>query len=185
MVVLTQRLVAAKRYAEAWQLYQTHDSGSGIGSDSPTSALLSGNRLVPRTPSPFEWELKIDGGPQASIGLDEGRPSLAFSAPFDVGGSAAKRLLLFGARAYNLSGTVVTASPGVRPYFHLSCAANDETLADVPLPDRQRAFQSTIIVPENCPAQWIELILPPTDNPAGVAGEISDLSITPVGASGR
>jgi hypothetical protein len=67
------------------------------------------------------------------------------------------------------------------PYWVLACA-NGSELGRIPLPrsgDQKARFMGFVQVPAGCPIQRLSLVIQPSEKIAGVAGQISEVVLSP------
>lgn len=107
-----------------------------------------------------------------------------FSAPASMGGTLLRQVQLLPPGEYRLTGhSIGIEQPdGTRPYWVLTCRKGAE-LGRVVLPNSvtsEGMFGGTIVVPSNCPAQELSLVVPPSDASSNVSGQIDRLELSPV-----
>ena len=142
------KLVDAGDYARARALW------SSIGGGTTQELVFDTGFSRPVPPAPFNWSLS-----SSSIGLAERQPGGRLHALFygNVDGVLASQLVMLTPGSYRMN--LQMAGTPVHPeVFHWSvrCASSSEPLASIGVNDAaSRGW--TFAVPQNCPAQWLEL----------------------------
>jgi len=163
--VLLRSLVTAGDYPRA------HAIWSSVGQGQASGALLyDASFSSPEPPPPFNWTLA-----SSTVGLAERQPGKRLHVIFygNDDGALASELVLLPAGTYRLQMQIV-GSP-VHPEslrWSVRCDKSQEPLATVAA-DQAASRGWTFQVPEDCPAQWLEL--------SGRSGDIaqqSDVTIT-------
>jgi hypothetical protein len=179
VATLTGRMVEARDYQAAWRLYADFHPGAR-----PDTLRNGDLRQQVGFPSPFDWTLSEEPSLGAQLIADKGGGALAFDASVDAGGIAARQLLMLPPGRHALSGRAYdTAQAGVRrPVFRVRCVETigAETLGQVELPSADvngAGFQLPFSVPGNCRAQWLELVIVPSEGAVNVSGTVGELSI--------
>lgn len=160
---LYARLVEAKAYRDAWSVYAAaHPAARRDG--------LRPLVLGARAPAPFDWST----GDDVLAQLD--RDSLRFAATIE-GGVAARQLLLLrpGDHRFRVALRDVEIGEAI-PYLRLECAATGKELGRTPLRAGTAAIALRATVPGDCDAQWLSLVVPGSDAPAGTAGTIARIA---------
>ena len=162
---LLNSLVASGDYARA------HAIWSSVGQGQASGALLyDATFSSPEPPPPFNWTLA-----SSTVGLAERQPGKRLHVIFygNDDGALASELVLLPAGTYRLQMQIV-GSP-VHPEslrWSVRCDKSQEPLATIAA-DQAASRGWTFQVPEDCPAQWLEL--------SGRSGDIaqqSDVTIT-------
>jgi len=162
---LLNSLVASGDYPRA------HAIWSSVGQGQASGALLyDATFSSPEPPPPFNWTLA-----SSTVGLAERQPGKRLHVIFygNDDGALASELVLLPAGTYRLQMQIV-GSP-VHPEslrWSVRCDKSQEPLATVAA-DQAASRGWTFQVPEDCPAQWLEL--------SGRSGDIaqqSDVTIT-------
>jgi hypothetical protein len=179
IATLTGRMVEMRDYQAAWRLYADfHPAARPDG-------LRNGDlRQQVGFPSPFDWTLSEEPSLGALLIADKGGGVLAFDASVDAGGVAARQLLMLPAGRHALRGRAYdTAQAGVRrPLFRVRCVdgIGTEALGQVELPSADvdgAGFQLAFAVPASCRAQWLELVIVPSEGAVNVSGTVGELSL--------
>jgi len=179
-VVITS-LVAASAMDEAWRYYAAVRPGAerSASRDPRFTAELS-------TPSAFDWTAVSDGSVSASIerGVAGGR--LDFSAAPGASSVVLQQMQMLPAGAYRLEGhgSGIEQPEQSRPYWVLTCR-NGRELGRIPIPNLSQnagVFAGRFDVPvQGCPVQTLSLMVRPSDEVSGVAGQIDRIQLAPVG----
>lgn len=177
---IVNSLVARGQFEPAWRYYNTLRPGAdkGRSRDSKFSRDVA-------QPTAFDW-VAVSGNPSiaASIYRSDRHGMLEFSAPATVGGPVIQQLLLLRPGSYALRGHSLSIDqpPQSRPYWSLSCVDGRE-LGRVTMPNSSEAdgrFVGSFNVPANCDAQYLRLVLRPTNAISGVSGQIDYVSLSPI-----
>lgn len=175
-VTVVNALAKAGAYREGWDYYRT------LRPKVDPQGLRNGDfGTVLQTPSVFDWmPVMQDAGVNASIagGVFD------FAAPSTVGGVVLQQVQLLPAGRYMLQGvsTGIEQPLETSPYWQLSCIDGRE-LGRIILPasatDGGR-FTGMFAVPAGCPVQTLRLVVRPSTNVGGVAGQIDRVTLKPV-----
>ncbi len=172
--IVIQRLIAARRYDQAWTYYASlHPGVDRRRSRDP------GFSATTATPAPFDWMPVNDGGITATIGGG----TVDFSVPSSVGGVMLMQVQMLLSGTYVLEGRSldIEQSDGARPYWRLTCLDGRE-LGRTEIPNSAQAggrFTGRFTVPSNCPVQEFTLVAQPTGSIGGLAGRIDAVSLRP------
>lgn len=135
-----------------------------------------------KAPQPFNWALT-----SSTVGLAERQPGGRLHVLFygQEDGALASQLLLLAPGGYRLAmqltGDVAHARSLV---WTVTCANSNALLARVPF-DRARAARGwSIVVPDNCPAQRLDLLGAAPDLPQQVDMIVGNLRLTRVAGNG-
>jgi hypothetical protein len=135
-----------------------------------------------KTPPPFNWALT-----GSTVGLAERQPGGRLHVLFygQEDGTLASQLLLLGPGRYRLSMQLSGDAARARSLvWSVTCANSNATLARIPLDTAAAAKGWPIAVPDNCPAQKLELIGIAADLPQQVDLTISRLRLGREGSNG-
>lgn len=154
------RLVELARYDLAWDAYR-----EAVRQAAPPP-VRNGDFATDQGLPPFDWRYPTDGRlvPERRPAQGEGR-GFALYLPTDPGQDAetATQLIRLAAGSYQL-GAIVGDTPGeqrTRPFLRLRCAGEpvrDLVNADFPqAPPEGRAMAAGVVVPANCPYQWLSI----------------------------
>lgn len=171
-----KRLIASGQLETAWGYYASIHPGADR-SRSRDPRFDSG--LV--DPSPFDWVPINDEGIAATIQSGDRGGVLNISAPPSVGGVVVQQLQMLPVGNYILQGTSsgIDQIAGARPYWKLSCT-DGRVLGRVEVPNsasRNGRFRGRLTVSADCPAQYLSLVLRPTNDTAGMSGQIDWVSL--------
>lgn len=176
--VLIARLIAENHVAAAWHYYAavTPDVARQRSRDPGFAATLS-------DPSAFDWTPLTDNGVSATLQRSGNSGLFDFAVPPNVGGPVLRQWQVLPPGEYVLEGrsTGIEQPEATLPYWTLTCREGQE-LGRIVLPSSvQRAgrFDGRFTVPANCPVQQLQLIARPSDQLAGVAGQIIHLRLRP------
>ena len=180
-VAVVDALVTNGKFDDAWSYYATFRKGI----DRRSSRDPQFNQQ-PANPSLFDWKLaENESGIIASIrdpGQDGG---FEFMTPSTIGGTALQQTQLLPPGRYRIEGVTsgVDQDAQSQPYWQLVC--NDGRDAGrIELPrssvDNGR-FAGNVVVPANCPAQVLQLVIRPSSAMEGVSGQVRKVALTPAG----
>lgn len=176
---LITHLVERGRIMEAWKHYQARFP------DARRDNVRDGGFGTQASSTPFDWIFPAGAGAVAELVEQSGLRGLNYEAPAEVGGVAVRQLLVLPEGKYHLVGSAIVsaADDATVPVWHLRC--NDgRVIADVRLP-RDAAddhnFAADLSIPKACPAQWLELVVPPSEAIGGNRGSLHNLAINRVG----
>jgi hypothetical protein len=171
--LLLRSLVESGDYTRALHFWSTFGRGR-------TGALIyDGDFAAPGPPPPFNWSLT-----SSTVGLAERQPGKRLHVIFygNEDGVLASQLLLLPAGTYRLA-MRIAGSP-VHPEalrWSVRCAGGKDELAITGIDQAAQggfAFQ----VPENCPAQWLELSGRSGDVAQQSEATITALTLSPAGS---
>lgn len=178
---LIGKLLDQRRFEPAWRYFASIRRGAE--KDRSRDPQFSEDIAQPTA---FDW-VPVSGVPSivAAISRSKRHGMLDFSAPATVGGPVVQQLLLLPPGGYALRGhSLGIEQPAQsRPYWSLSCAADEREIGRVSVPNSAEAdgrFAGRFVVPRGCDAQYLRLMLRPTDAIAGVAGQIDYVSLRPL-----
>ena len=176
---LIGRLVERGTYDAAWRYYASATPGVDRrrSRDHRFAATLA-------NPTAFDWTPLGDAGVSASLQRGDTGGVLAFNAAPSIGGPLVRQLQVLPAGRYMLVGRSadIDQPRGSWPYWSLACADGRE-IGRVEAPASALnggRFAGTLVVPANCPAQWLTLNARPSDNPQGLGGAIQDAELRPL-----
>lgn len=175
--VLMERLVSAGLFDVAWTGYVNLNRRA-------TRTQLRGSdfRQATVAVTAFDWNTPVEGGLAATL-PDQRGAGLDVQASPGAGGTGATQLQLLPPGRYRLIGRVRGLSAGVaeRPYWTLVCATGTRAvLGRVPIPasgDASANFGGEVVVPRNCPAQSLQLIVPADDAVQGVSFIVESITL--------
>lgn len=178
-VVITS-LVAADAFDEAWRYYAAVRPGAerSASRDSRFTAELS-------TPSAFDWTALSDGSVSASIERSVAGGRLDFSAAPGASSVVLQQMQVLPAGAYRLDGhgSGIEQPEQSRPYWVLTCL-NGRELGRIAIPNLSQnagVFAGRFDVPaQGCSVQTLSLMVRPSDEVSGVAGQIDRIRLAPV-----
>jgi hypothetical protein len=170
-VPLLGGLVRDGQYAKA------HDVWSRVAHVRPAPGTLIFDAAFAdaRTPPPFNWALT-----GSTVGLAERQPGGRLHVLFygQEDGALASQLLLLAPGRYRLSMQLSGDAARARSLvWSVTCANSNATLARIPLDAVAAAKGWPITVPDNCPAQKLELLGVAADLPQQVDLTISRLRL--------
>jgi len=168
------RMVDARRYDIAWQVYAAGDPHAVRDRIRDPDFLRLG-----LAGGPFAWAIVSGNGLSVEPRHYGARAALAYRAATGAGGVVARQLLILPTGSFRLSGVVPDRAVGSTPIvLRLTCAANGPSFAaisaDTPV------FARPFAVPASCPAQWLEIVVDGGDNPLGASGAVGGLRISPL-----
>lgn len=168
---LIQRLYDSSDFAGAWRVYRSwrpHKAPAAVRD--PTFRGILGMATV------FDWSLAQDNGLWAAVAAQDGA-GLAFSGDAATFGVIARQLVLLPPGRYRMRVGVRQLQGGqTPPYISLRCVASRE-IGRVALRADERIASGPLTVSGDCPAQWIELWLPPGNDLDAVSGHLSYVSV--------
>jgi len=137
-----------------------------------------------KLPTPFDWVAVNDDGMSASIQRNGNAGIFDFAAPPSIGGALLRQIQVLPPGEYWLAGHSIGVDQdvAVRPYWLLSCSDGRE-LGRVYMPNSTQAkgrFEGRFTVPADCPVQSLMLVARPTDNVAGLSGQVDWVSLQPL-----
>lgn len=178
-VVITS-LVAASAMDEAWRYYAAVRPGAerSASRDPRFTAELS-------TPSAFDWTAVSNGSVSASIERSVAGGRLDFSAAPGASSVILQQMQVLPAGAYRLEGhgSGIEQPEQSQPYWVLTCR-NGSELGRIAIPNLSQnagVFTGRFDVPaQGCPVQTLSLMVRPSDEVSGVAGQIDRIRLAPV-----
>jgi len=160
------------------------------GAASITAAPYDGAFRKAPGPAPFNWHIyPLEGGAAQMETVPGFGSVLSVSYPASAKPTVAEELLTLAPGAYRLSGKwrVSKAAEGAVTAWTLTCAPNGAPLGEwrhgVDAPTAWSRFESGVVVPATCPAQWLRLSGRAGDGFGDVEVAFASLSITPVSAT--
>jgi hypothetical protein len=179
---LVQRLVAARDYTNAWQVYRLLKQAPP-GSPEP---LRDGSFAGASTVAPFDWFMANEGAIRAERRVRGGGedPALFISAEGGTTGEAARQLLLLQPGSYQLTAAIGSvaevAAAGVD--ILISCPGQPaRTLGQsrfVPAEPGGSRFSVAFTVPGGCPAQTLSFGVRSNSETGASEAWIDNVSIT-------
>jgi len=169
-------LVGQRQFALARQVFNRFSGAGAKG-----QGVLDGGFANPSLAYPFGWAL-AETGPLGAARLSRaGRTVLGWNADPDQSGAVATQLLMLVPGRHKLTTRVVDAmgDPAAPPYWTVTCASpgNDQIgLLRLPLIAGQIAG-SAVVVPRDCPAEWLVLMIPAGDTAVGQSGTIASIAV--------
>lgn len=172
-------MITQGRAKSAWVYYTTFRPGAN-----PRTSRDARFATGPALPTPFDWVAVNDDGMSASIQRNGSAGIFDFAAPPSVGGVLLRQVQVLPPGAYRLAGHSIGISQdaGIRPYWMLSCNDGRE-LGRVDMPnstDAKGMFKGRFKVPSDCPVQSLMFVARPTDNAAGLSGQIDWVRLAPL-----
>ncbi len=133
----------------------------------------------------FDWQLLGQSGIFTAIERNGDGGVFSFSVPASGSGLLLRQMQLLPAGRYSLSGhgRGIAQSSTARPYWQISCQDGRE-LGRVLLPGPAEAtapFAGHLIVPTDCPIQYLSLIAKASETSTSIEGEIYDVQLAPAG----
>lgn len=174
------RLIAADAFDDAWRYYAA--SRDDVARTRSRDPRFTADLPVP---SAFDWVPVNDTGVATSIQRGEKGGIVDFSAPPSVGGTVVRQLQLLPAGTYRLQGSSVGIEQpsGSQPYWVLACR-NGRELGRVAVPNSAEGngvFTGRFSVPADCAVQTLSLVVRPSSEITGVAGQIERAELVPAG----
>jgi hypothetical protein len=167
------RMVDARRYDTAWQVYAVSDVHAARGTIRDPDFVRFG-----MAEGPFAWTMISGNGLMAEPRGSGGHSVLAYRAMTGTGGVIARQLLMLQAGDFRLSGAAPErTSDAPPPVVRLTCASSGQVVATISA--NASTFAGPVIVPAACPAQWLEIVVDGGDNPLGSSGAVGELHISP------
>jgi len=173
---IVAQLLASGQFQKAFRLQNAFHPMPGDG-----RLIRDPDFFEPQFVYPFGWSLTRQGDINAERGRVANRPALTYQATAGGAGAAATQLLLLAPGHYDFS--VETAAPSsdvsAQPFWTITCAEHGGAqLVVADQPDRAGAWLSADLrVPEDCPAQWLTLLLRSGDSTDGLSGAVTDVTI--------
>lgn len=171
--LLIETLIKQDQIERAWRFYVLAHPGAD------RTRLRNGTfSAIPVQPTSFDWQLMNTA--DVTIDIDDKRSRMNFSTGGDTGGMLARQLQVLPAGRYQLQtrGPDDDAPRSGNAYWHVICTDGRE-LGRANLPASGAISGGGFVVPRNCPAQWLEFDLFPSDSGAGSAGSVRSVSIIP------
>lgn len=174
---LIRSLIASNEVALAWRFYgATYGYADARQSRDPRFTAV---RLQPTL---FDWQpVTEDIGTAATITPGTTRGTFDFGVPPTVGGTVLRQMQVLPPGKYTLKwhSTGVEQGSESRPYWLLSCLDGRELgRIDVPNSSESNGRASgSFPVPDNCPTQYLSLIVRPSSQISGVSGQIDYVSL--------
>jgi hypothetical protein len=175
---LIEELIGKRLYLQAWSVYAGSRSGSSrLRSRDPHFANNQGSR------SAFDWQLFSDDGVSTAIERGDNGNVLTFSTTSGAAGLLARQLQLLPSGSYVVGGrsAKIDLPQEARPFVQLNCL-DGRPLGKSDLPNSNQhggAFQVHLIVPKDCPVQFLSLIARPYDMGSRIEGEVSEIALLP------
>lgn len=176
---LLNALIAKEAFDRAWTYYRAIRQGADRrrSRDPRFTADIA-------YPSPFDWVPVNDGSVSTSIQRNGAGGIFDFAAPAGNGGTLLRQLQLLPAGRYTLEGHAIGVEQPAQtqPYFTLRCLDGRE-LGRVPVSASQAGgrFSGRIIVPEQCPVQYLSFIAGLSEQVAGTTGQLDYVALRPAG----
>ena len=168
-------LVGQRQFALARQVFD-HFSGARAKG----RGVLDENFSTPSLAYPFGWAL-AETGPLGAVRQSRaGRLVLAWHADPDQGGPVATQLLMLAPGRHVLGTSVADANDRpAMPYWTITCATPPgEQIGMLSLPAIVGQFaRSAVVVPQDCPAQWLVLLVPASDSAVGQSGTVAAVTV--------
>lgn len=177
-MTLVGSLANAGHRAEAWNYYATLRTGADrrrsrdpdFAHDGPVSL--------------FDWN--VTPGDPALAGSVQGGDRdgvFDFAAPPGVGGQILQQAQMLPAGSYRLDGVGLNLEQprGSRPYWSLGCSDGREfgRVEMANAAENGGRFAGRFTVPADCPLQYLRLILRPSNEMAGVSGQVDRVELRP------
>lgn len=181
--ILVARLVQQNSFAEAHRTWARIYRLPAAQADA--TIFDAGFAESPASP-PFNWSLVASGLGAADIR----NGALAIDYYGRDSGDLASQLLVLPPERYRFAFTVDPGQSDVasRLIWTLSCARGDNavlTNAPVTAASSPRRVATDLVVPANCPAQWLTLRAEAGEFPAPIAVTVRDLAMNQVGTAAR
>lgn len=175
---VVDRLIAANAMADAWKFYVM--DRPGVVPQRSRDPRFADD---PKAPSLFDWMPVEDNGFATSIQRGEQGGIFDFSVPVGAGGTLIRQVQLLPPGTYILEGHSVGVEQPDRslPYWVLTCA-NGRELGRVPVTASAKAnglFEGRLEVPTGCTVQTLALVAQPSDQVAGLVGQIDRVQLSP------
>jgi hypothetical protein len=172
-------LVRAADYTQAWQYHTVFRPGASRDRSRDARFLVD-----PAYPSSFDWTPLGDGVIATSIQRGKTGGLFDFAAPPSAGGPLLQQMQLLPPGRYRLQGhSIGIAQPATSlPYWVLACGGGREINRVTVPPSAQSNghFEGTFTVPADCPVQTLSFIARPSNDMAGVTGQIDFAQLVPV-----
>ena len=176
---LINSLIAKNAVDEAWKFYASIRPGADrrVSRDPRFMADL-GHAAV------FDWTPVSDPNFSTSIQPKAQGGIFDFSVPATVGGTLLRQVQLLPPGTYRIEGHSrdIEQPEQSLPYWTLTCHSGRE-LGQVTVRNSRQAdgnFTGTFVVPADCPMQTLALVARPSDEIAGVAGQIDRVYLAPL-----
>jgi hypothetical protein len=180
-MTIVDALVSAGKLEEGWNYYASLRKGAfrNRSRDPRFSAQLT-------TPSTFDWMpmTSVDGVSASIQSMREGG-IFEFAVPPTVGGVVLQQSQVLPAGRYRLEGISdrIEQVKDARPYWQVACSEGHEA-GRVELPNSNEndgRFSGEITVGANCPFQRLRLVVRPSSEIGGAAGQIRFVQLIPLG----
>ena len=156
----------------------------------PGVAVTNGGWSDTEAPAPFQWRLYQKAGIVAEIAADDLRPAnSALRVNYDgyATGPVAEQLTSLSPGVYRISAAVrtETGDPAARLAWVLRCVDGSESFASIPagvsgvVSDAWTTMSGQLVVPDNCPAQWLRLETRADDRRVPTIAWFDQVSISP------
>lgn len=135
------------------------------------------------SPSMLDWVVN-ESGVNGSIQRRAGTGFFVFDAPSSVGGSVLQQMQLLPAGTYRIEshGSGIEQREHSLPYWVLTCGDGRE-IGRLVIPNSMQGDGRSVgrfVVPTNCPTQILSLTIRPSDEIAGVSGQINWIRLDPI-----
>ncbi|MBN8816716.1 MAG: hypothetical protein J0J06_14870 [Sphingomonas sp.] len=174
--VFLNNMVAHGKLTDAWRYYvATHPA--------ERNSLIRNGDFQPAkmTNSPFEWQLSVGEGMDASLVPGGRNGVLDYHLYPAVGGTTAKQFTFAPAGKIRLQSVVAESSQevGEGPYWELKCADGRAIgVLEIGKPRvAGQPYATELTVPGNCPVQLLSLIVRSSDDVQGATGQIDSVGL--------
>lgn len=138
----------------------------------------------PATPGPFDWNPQNEVGLASSIQGNGDGAIFVFSTVAGAGGPVLRQLLLLPPGRYRMISRLTALTPSQPlPAWTVQCVDGPEVaklLLVVAKPDAAPSDNGNFAIGGDCPAQWLNLSIPPGEAASGLTGELDFAQVRPV-----
>ena len=169
----SRRMADAGRYDLAWNVYAAaHPQAVRAAIHDP------GFQRLGSIDGPFAWTVVPGNGLSVEQRRYGAQGALSYRVQTGAGGMVARQLLMLAPGGFRLSGAVPERADGsAPPALRLTCAGSGQPIATIAAD--KPGFAQPFVVPADCPAQWLDILVDGGDNPLGASGAIGGLKVSP------
>lgn len=176
---IVTRLLSENHFDTAWAYYAAITPG--VDRHMSRDPNFTANHAIP---SQFDWMPVTDSGVSAAIQQGDKDGLFDFMVPTSLGGTVLRQTQLLPQGTYALTGRSanIEQSGKTSLYWRLSCVDGRELGRVVVPPSAKKdgAFSGQFTVPADCPHQQLTLVVQPSEEPAGVGGQILNVQLRPI-----
>lgn len=174
---LTARLLAEGHADDAWRYYAAITPGVDRRRSRDPN-------FTANSTTSFDWNPLGDGGISTTIQRGDRGGIFDFAVPSNLGGPLLRQTQMLPPGKYRIEGRSlgIEQPDTALPYWLLSCTDGRE-LGRVTISTSTRLnghFSGEFSVPADCPTQQLTLVAKPSDQTAGVTGQIESVQLTSI-----